>query len=945
MTPCIKFLSLGLMSLLLTVCSQNQEDEPVNQIDPNADKGTQNHQTTEPTSEQEIYADVPATEPQPIAGGYLVPANYENARNRCDFQNTADASSYLVACEVIALQEDGRELVATGIAKGTELAWQTPQLVSGDAAIKPCEITENKLRMTCPVTLADSFASLSLTFEVSRDQIEKRTEKQIVLLPYAVETIGGTVAGLNINYETRKELSLDAYSLSGEQTTSTGSERSLIHERGLERKTSPDYSFNLMNDNGLEKFNLHDLLNLDVLQTVGRPPLEQDWGSASGLCQIKNSLYVLSGSYIFRVDLQQDETHLSLWAGSPQKNHSNDYSHRLRIRLENDAFWNRLTCTDNEILLAEFRRHHDKSDLYRVLAFQTEGSVKKIWENDLQTQKVLVNAQAATQVSPTGEVYYLSEQADKIVLMKTSLLDNTSTKIADVSEFDASLSANEVYVYRSALSPQGHYLVARHILNEDSLETRECQLIEIQANGSKAIWANAPACTDTASSATQDSLPIASSGAIYKLAYGQQSVYVGFRLRLDEYSTSGSLKNSHDITVVAPWHQDIEALPYGNDDDVFQRDDVYRTASLYINPDQELWYYQMNGIFIPNGPNLKRLLGKSVAEREAHRRIEEELTGFNVIDPTDGSLFHVSSPLIFHRANNDVITPYYGKDHDSWSPQIEYKDADLFSPIYLAFAKTADGRQWFSAALIDPGFGDILGGEFWVRDTMGQATVIQAEFDYGDLPIEFATDKNGTLYSLISNPVTKSSKIQIHASNGQASTYLTDSDTIIGMQSDGDAIYYATSRQIKKREANGAITIIAGDLSATDSISRGDGAAATAAYLNEPRKLAFDKRGNLYIGSKDRIRWIDRSTGKIATLFGGQDQANECAFGSIQDQSAVENLERDLKASLSFICAGEIRDLDIHDQCDRENQPMLQIYIQQVIHHQAVQLRITRSCS
>lgn len=50
----------------------------------------------------------------------------------------------------------------------------------------------------------------------------------------------------------------------------------------------------------------------------------------------------------------------------------------------------------------------------------------------------------------------------------------------------------------------------------------------------------------------------------------------------------------------------------------------------------------------------------------------------------------------------------------------------------------------------------------------------------------------------------------------------------------------------------------------------GDGGPATEARLNNPRGLALDRAGNLYIAdsSNDRVRLVDKSTGVITTLVG-----------------------------------------------------------------------------
>ena len=71
---------------------------------------------------------------------------------------------------------------------------------------------------------------------------------------------------------------------------------------------------------------------------------------------------------------------------------------------------------------------------------------------------------------------------------------------------------------------------------------------------------------------------------------------------------------------------------------------------------------------------------------------------------------------------------------------------------------------------------------------------------------------------------------------------------------------------VRKIEAGGIITTIAGNSTAGYS---GDGSAATAAMLNHPNNLAFDKHGNLFVAdeSNNVIRKVD-TLGIITTVAG-----------------------------------------------------------------------------
>ena len=73
--------------------------------------------------------------------------------------------------------------------------------------------------------------------------------------------------------------------------------------------------------------------------------------------------------------------------------------------------------------------------------------------------------------------------------------------------------------------------------------------------------------------------------------------------------------------------------------------------------------------------------------------------------------------------------------------------------------------------------------------------------------------------------------------------------------------------RIRKVNSAGVISTVAG--SGAQGFS-GDGGAATAAQLNQPRGVALDGAGNLYIADwfNQRIRKVDVSSGNISTVAG-----------------------------------------------------------------------------
>ncbi len=75
------------------------------------------------------------------------------------------------------------------------------------------------------------------------------------------------------------------------------------------------------------------------------------------------------------------------------------------------------------------------------------------------------------------------------------------------------------------------------------------------------------------------------------------------------------------------------------------------------------------------------------------------------------------------------------------------------------------------------------------------------------------------------------------------------------------------ANRVRKIDPLGTITTVAGTGAKGYS---GDGAAATAANLNFPCNVAFDATGNLYISDalNHAIRKVDMTTGKITTICG-----------------------------------------------------------------------------
>ena len=97
------------------------------------------------------------------------------------------------------------------------------------------------------------------------------------------------------------------------------------------------------------------------------------------------------------------------------------------------------------------------------------------------------------------------------------------------------------------------------------------------------------------------------------------------------------------------------------------------------------------------------------------------------------------------------------------------------------------------------------------------------------------------------------------------------------------------NKRIRRVDARtGIITTIAG--TGNDSFL-GDGGLATAAVLNQPRAVAFDSAGNMFIADEGnaRIRRIDAATGIITTFAGGGEYEDGFGDGGPATGAALSN--------------------------------------------------------
>jgi sugar lactone lactonase YvrE len=133
----------------------------------------------------------------------------------------------------------------------------------------------------------------------------------------------------------------------------------------------------------------------------------------------------------------------------------------------------------------------------------------------------------------------------------------------------------------------------------------------------------------------------------------------------------------------------------------------------------------------------------------------------------------------------------------------------------------------------------------------------------GGGPLRFQWQCNGTnLLNNLIRTVAGGSSVGFSGDGGPATNASLDLPGRIQFDRGGNLFIPDTyNSRVRKMDANGIITTVAGNGTAADS---GDGGAATSASLYTPNDVAWDAAGNMYIGDYQHVRKVD-TNGIITT--------------------------------------------------------------------------------
>src|SRR5690606_37126092 len=99
-----------------------------------------------------------------------------------------------IRCNAVAIQPDGREIIATEILDGTKLDWDLPHVLQGEVADLKSTKNSNNLGMSCDVSTRSDLATLEFPLRLTKaGGGESRTEIAQVTLPYSLGVAAGLV--------------------------------------------------------------------------------------------------------------------------------------------------------------------------------------------------------------------------------------------------------------------------------------------------------------------------------------------------------------------------------------------------------------------------------------------------------------------------------------------------------------------------------------------------------------------------------------------------------------------------------------------------------------------------------------------------------------------------------------------------------------------------------
>ncbi|MEZ4749763.1 MAG: hypothetical protein R3B54_03790 [Bdellovibrionota bacterium] len=848
--------------------------------------------------------------PTPVSGGYVL--DYDNIRNDCLYVEESE-HQYRVTCRAVAADSNGNEHEPISISPGLELRFEDPNRIFGsEYSVADCGGDTLK---RCYLIDLDEVVSTKIEFplSVSAPNREPRTEKEEILIPYSIRTIG-VMPEFPAQYRTIAQ-----------QTGTTNTDAGVVPlvQRGFENV---------------------------ALSTANFPSELYD------ICFRGNDAYLMAGSggqyggFIYRIagsvysGQHRIGEQVSLYAGSVNMGNYTEYSSRLRIRFGQQT---RMAChPDGLLIVDEAELSQDSINPRRILFVRDEGPVELLGSGEAANFPQFTPSAPATfepifpVVGTDNKIYvaaYVNSEREEVGIFRI-LGKKKMQRVGTLG------NQRTIGLYAGiAVDPTTLYFAQDYgrefsVLNTATGSVTSLRFTQFEAN--EPPFHLGGSLAKDASGRVYVASPF-TSDCIWRLNGTQRSHYMG---KCNEGGYAGDGENFSSSAI----RLQIRKMAFAGEGSLYMTHDGAETGSgnmRRVDRNGKLTtVWQSRFRPVTDGAKVKP------AETVFHNIVDVELG-------PNGEVYYAvaSSQYGYNRirtriAPNGVVTTLAGAQTGPYvdGPALAAR-MDRPRSLHLA----TDGSLYFTAESLD------YVRRYHVENGQGMVTTVAGRFGDGryngfsgdggpavDARFfnvrDVVSDASGNFY-LSDSVNTRVRKVDTEGIvttaiggpwNGPCLGSCLSSPEGLSLDAAGHlwvvqkGVYYASgghrlSRFDMRDPSNPQLVYSVGD--GTSGFA-GDGGSAQAAKLNEPTRIASDSTGRIYFVDQreTRVRVLEPSTNddgstdySISTLFGGS-SAVDCGSGTIEGFSTLLDLNERIRASLSVICVAIIRGLDVTDNCDAD---------------------------